>query len=179
MHDPLSIAWEIKRPWPDKTALGDYKYYPAIVTVWHVDPEKDGTDDSCDWFGRKRKLSQTEKAIVAASWNLERVLDNEPFYPSHEAHRLFQPLKDAIRQLHKRRGPRIHPRWHFWHYRIQIHAVQALKRWLFSRCCICGGRFSYGYAPLTYSWSGPGPRWFRSEPKVLHQECDTVRFVQP
>lgn len=38
MHDPMTVAFEIPRPWP-------------LVTVWHVDPERDGTDDSCDWFG--------------------------------------------------------------------------------------------------------------------------------
>lgn len=34
MHDPMTVAFEIR--W-----LG--------VTIWHVDPETDGTDNSCRW----------------------------------------------------------------------------------------------------------------------------------
>src|ERR1044072_3419635 len=26
-----------------------------------------------------------------------------------------------------------HPRWHFWHWELQIHPVQTFKRWAFSR----------------------------------------------
>lgn len=121
MHDPLTVAWEIKRPWPERgPGFGGHRYYPAIVTVWHLDPEKDGTDDSCDWFGRKRK------------------------------------------------GFRIHPRWHFWHYRIQIIPLQNFKRWAFSRCEECGGRFKWGEAVYSAGWDSTGPLWFRSEKGVHH-----------
>jgi hypothetical protein len=171
MHDPMTVAWEIKSPFKQKHDLFQNGYRNTWVTVWHVDPERDGSDDSCDWVGWKRKLSPEEKAIVAASWNLERVLDNPPFYPDHEAHLLFQPLKKAIRQLNKRKGFRIHPRYHFWHYQIQIVPLQQFKRWAFSRCCKCGGRFAYGES-VCGPWSGTGPRWFRNERGVYHTGCD-------
>lgn len=49
MHDPCTVAFEIKSPFKDKN-----NYRPSIITIWHVDPEKDGTDDSCGWFLRNR-----------------------------------------------------------------------------------------------------------------------------
>lgn len=48
MHDPMSVQFEIRRPWPKRVNWSTRKwYFPALVTVWHVDPEADGTDDSC------------------------------------------------------------------------------------------------------------------------------------
>lgn len=64
-----------------------------------------------------------------------------------------------------------HPRWHVHHWRLQIHPLQAVKRWLFSRCAGCGARFTYGYAPTTLSWDGTGPQWFRGESDVYHSAC--------
>lgn len=53
MHDPCTVAHEIKYPWKGKPD----KFYPkgrrdTFITIWHNDPEKDGTDDSCGWFMR-------------------------------------------------------------------------------------------------------------------------------
>ena len=64
-----------------------------------------------------------------------------------------------------------HPRWHVWHWRIQIHAVQAFKRWAFSRCATCGKRFAWGYSPTTHTWDNGGPHWFRGEGDVHHSHC--------
>lgn len=49
MHDPMTVAHEIKWPFKDK-----FGYRKSLITIWHVDPEKDGTDDSCGWFPRSR-----------------------------------------------------------------------------------------------------------------------------
>lgn len=35
-----------------------------------------------------------------------------------------------------------YPRWHVWHWKLQVHPLEHFKRWAFSRCCKCGGRFS-------------------------------------
>jgi len=51
MHDPKSVAFEIYLG-RKKTKKGHYR--SPILTIWHVDPEKDGTDDSCGWFMRSR-----------------------------------------------------------------------------------------------------------------------------
>lgn len=48
MHDPMTLAFSIKSP------IERNGYRESLVDIWHVDPEKDGTDDSCGWFMRAR-----------------------------------------------------------------------------------------------------------------------------
>lgn len=163
MYDPMTVVCDIHYPWS--------KVF--FITIWHIDPEKDGTDDSCDWFGRKRKLLPREKAIVDAVWDLETILDNHPFYPDHPAHKAFQPLHRAINDLSRKTGWRLHPRWHIWHWRLQIHPIQSLKRRLFTRCESCGKRFGRDEPVVSTDWKACGPRWFRSEPHVFHGRCLT------
>lgn len=68
-----------------------------------------------------------------------------------------------------------HPRWHFWHWKFQCHPLNNFKRWAFSRCCKCGGRFTWGYSPVTNSWHGTGPLWFRSEKNTYHSDCNSPK----
>lgn len=195
MHDPMTVAHEIKypwykyKPWPkectkweDIPAQSQHKhsswwkggYRETFITIWHVDPERDGSDDSCDWFGQKRRLHPQEKAIQEAMWDLETILDNRPFYPDHPAHKRFQLLKHAVWALNRRRGFRIHPRWHVWHWEIRVHPYRQLKRWLFTRCAHCQKRFTWNYSPVTYQWCGTGPLWFMSEKGLYHEECERI-----
>lgn len=56
MHDNSTVAFEIKSPFREKPSMffpkGDYR--KTLITIWHIDPEKDGTDDSCGWYMRTR-----------------------------------------------------------------------------------------------------------------------------
>lgn len=58
MHDPLTVAHEIKvpLPWKRKPWRGQEPEWSKyrLATIWHKDPERDGTDDSCGWFQRAR-----------------------------------------------------------------------------------------------------------------------------
>lgn len=67
MHDPLTQAFEIfgvrglyyrwKRNRAYKKNDGSFiksKYVSPIAVIWHVDPQTDGSDNSCDWFGSHR-----------------------------------------------------------------------------------------------------------------------------
>ncbi len=161
MHDPMTVAFSF---------LG--------ITIWHVDPNVRGNDDSCDWWGRHRPLSLREDALLEHVQNLESTLDNRPHYdethPTRE-HREFQELKNAVRIWRERSRWRLPVRWHVWHWRIQVDALLNFKRWAFSRCCKCGKGFSWGYSPCSNSWNGPGPRWFRSETNTYHSDCDDSR----
>lgn len=55
-----------------------------------------------------------------------------------------------------------HPRWHFWHWKLQIHPFQLLWRFLFVRCSKCHGRFKYGETPIGT----------QSGNAVWHSKCD-------
>lgn len=171
MHDPLTVAWEIKRPWPAKTKSLKWRYYPPIVTIWHRDPERRGSDDSCDWFGSR--LSREE--IDAARDLVTNEVDNlNPYFDGMHPDDVDMILTAQWRKARRYYAPRPwwkHPKYHIHHWRPRVHAVLNFKRWAFSRCAGCGGRFRWGYAPVSYSWHGTGPQWFRGEAGVYHHPC--------
>ncbi len=166
MHDPLTMAFEIKRPWPTKgETLSGYRYYPTLFRVWHKDPCKDGSDDSCDWFGHKKNTPKI-KALGEAIWSLETILDNKPFWPDHPAHLRFQPIKDAHYALRTKSKFRWHPRWHFWHWRIQVPLWQTFYRWAFERCCICKKGFAWDESVMG-NWDGDA---------IWHDGCNEATY---
>lgn len=270
MHDPMTVAFEIKYPWKTQG------YRASLITIWHVDPERDGTDDSCGWFMRSRHGDQKvlERIIRRYETEWDSVFDpndrsddydDEPrqgrrsvyfrglFKPDGQPHfsvagivlNLFfvaasehfdsnghtnwkrakkflnenlldillfaenttDSLFDGItrkfeigcgeEQSKQSRDERIRnmassvyawilraerpwwkaPRWHFWHWKIQVHPLQSLKRWLFSKCCKCGKGFRYGESPVSGNWDSTGPRWFRSEQDVYHGDCSGVTIA--
>ena len=65
MHDPMTVAHTIKRPWPQRQRHPHgqtWRYFPDIVVIWHRDPETDGSDDSCGWTFPT--LTPAHRAIV-------------------------------------------------------------------------------------------------------------------
>lgn len=238
MHDPLTVAFEIKYPW---------KYRRTFITIWHVDPEDDGSDDSCGWS--RPRFSEDQKARIESVAGDE---SRDPWYQAYRGKRIDSPTEaetltrqafllvgrifskqhlcdppikpvtyteasrwacdllcspvDNLRSglsflpgwnsnreddreedrkytaerffycigsyiLRERRPWYRHPRWHIWHWKIQIHPLEQFKRWAFSRCSDCGGRFTWGYSPWTNTWDSQGPQWFRSERDVYHNGC--------
>ena len=195
MYDPMTVAHEVK-------ILGR-----SILTVWHIDPETDGTDDSCGWFNPK--ITEREEKIVAemTEWDMDMPYFSSPYLPltivdpkydysqqfagdclsfigwiwlhiawqrdrrkkltvaewwnvvnlsSNPNDNLRSILADpdedtecklkrffycvAKAYLRHHRPWWKHPRWHIHHWHFQIHFVQKLKRWLFSRCAHCKKR---------------------------------------
>ncbi len=270
MHDPQILAFDVKypwyryRPWPKRYRhSGDRKftwrrmtdeekqgrnsfweegYRDTFIQIWHVDPEKDGSDDSCGWSWPKltkrqkerlknsawteghnphflRELGKSWTGTVADAESLYRGLvafvvrilrlkftydeicryaceaihvsvdvgkigDTYCFLPGwhtnfendskeHREDHFYGILCSVARGLLDMKRPWWkHPKWHFWHWKIQCVPLMSFKRWAFSRCCKCGKGFSWGYAPTTNSWYGTGPRWFRSERDVFHSDCN-------
>lgn len=184
MHDPMTVAFEIKYPWlaytkAEREARNGSEFFQnyraPFITIWHVDPEVSGDDDSCDWFNRKGKLNAKELAVAEAVWDLETLLDNAPHHPNSKEHKAWQPLHNAIRTLLQKPSRthwwQVHTRWHVWHWRIQVHPYMHARRWLLTRCCKCGGRFGYGESPVSGSWDSKSPRWFSGEEGMYHMDC--------
>lgn len=237
MHDPMTQAFEIKYPWrQDPSQLWPKGYRSTFITIWHVDPETDGTDDSCGWFKRARHGDKETLAAVAKEFDREWDSshsgwfepEGKPRYSSiaitlgmfrraAQVHfkfdwsrtyrfmrrNLYEIIQFAenntdsmcdsitLRYGPSKRQDRIsdaastvygfilrleqpwyqHARWHVWHWHFQVHPWQTLRRWLFSRCCVCGKRFSWGYSPTTSSWDSERPKFFRGESGVYHSEC--------
>lgn len=154
MHDPMVVAFEIRRPWPQSSsgwansdkrfewrrhgpwwkpgswspfmrAFGRTWYWPSVVTVWHVEP--DGRDSG----------------TVCKHW-----ADGKP--------------KRAWR-------------WHVWHWHLQISPLQKLRRWIFERCELCGRRYPYGYAPIAHQWDRKRDgHWWNITAGAYHRECSSL-----
>lgn len=60
MHDPMTQAFVLRYPWFRRVKFGNGRYHDEFITIWHVDPEKDGSDNSCDWHG-SRSLTSGER----------------------------------------------------------------------------------------------------------------------
>lgn len=53
MHDPNTLAFDI---YLGRKLKKNGHYRSPIISIWHLDPEKDGSDDSCGWFIRSRHI---------------------------------------------------------------------------------------------------------------------------
>lgn len=175
MHDPDTLAFEIQWPWWGREALGR-TYYPDLIQVWHHDPS--GYDDIvCGWH----YAPLTERQRAAAEELIDHEFDNlRSFFPDcgndademkRRVRRIFQCAYRVDRPWWR------HPKWHFWHWRINVIPLRNFKRWAFTRCANCGGRFKWGEAPISYKWNGDRPRWFRGERDKVHQGCATKRRI--
>lgn len=208
VHDPLIVAFEIKNPFRVRK-IENHTFRDTWITIWHCDPESDGTDDSCGWTYPNipeekhellSKLATEERDFMVGdlgylmspyeliywiyrliAWRLhnreslnhkEMVEcmdlainpgDNLRWYCQaalenpDEFERLFFMIYRQYLRLHRPWWK--HPRWHIHHWRIKIHPLQNLRRFLFERCATCGKRFSWGYAPIS------------NGSEVFHHEC--------
>lgn len=57
MHDPLVVAFEIRRPWPriEKTATRRRYRWPSLITVWHREPGGHDSGTVCRRSGSWRR----------------------------------------------------------------------------------------------------------------------------
>lgn len=117
-------------------------YLPSVITIWHRDPETDGTDSSCRNHYRRRWREASKD-------------------PGRWVQREFWAW--CMRR---------YDRWHIHHWRIQVRPIQNLRRWAFTRCAGCGERLPYGYSPISSHWDSPRrERWWSSEVGLWHHEC--------
>ena len=69
MHDPLTQAFVI--PWRYRTEQWTtgkaWRYWVPFITIWHVDPELRGNDDSCGWFRPPLTNDQRDRIKTLAS----------------------------------------------------------------------------------------------------------------
>ena len=219
MHDPKTVAFEIKYPWwGRRSALSPNGYRSPFMTIWHVDPETDRSDDSCGWFQPNLTREEIEKIEREVRFELKywfedvgdgtlhpRVCAEAVVYQAFQmiAWRVFRktlkpkhipdilsltynhidnfadtfmgrwgPVRpdDVVRSCYfiARSFKRMerpwyrHPRWHVWHWQLQIHPWQQFKRWAFERCAKCKRGFRWNEG-VVGSWHGD---------KIWHFHCD-------
>ncbi len=73
LHDPCTVAFDIKYPWKSKPSVHwPEGYRNTFLTIWHRDPERDGSDDSCGWFKRARHGDPALLAKIMDAFEFDR-----------------------------------------------------------------------------------------------------------
>ena len=92
MHDPKIVAFEI---YLGKKQKKNGHYRTPLITIWHNDPETDGTDDSCGWFMRSRhgNPEMLNKIKSAIDFDFDRVFksDSATYYVGYFSPRSGNP----------------------------------------------------------------------------------------
>lgn len=213
MHDSKTVAFEIPNPFARRYPWANdwggwwfrWAHRPALIVIWHNDPESDGSDDSCGWRGPRRKdwpqrfakwpakelswyatghgvrwfdhpdfprcmlldsddgtkenfvfhgvsqgdaLALTIAAFRIIAWQCDRkelspkllakaielgtTLDaGRRFDPTSNREERLSALTYLVSDYLRATRPWWrHPRWHVWHWSIQVPPLQRLMRWI-------------------------------------------------
>lgn len=145
MHDPLVVAFEIRRPWPttsrprnlDGTPATPHTYWPSLITIWHREPGGHDSGEICKHHSRYQDGDGKWQWKFHHAW-----------------------------------------RFHLWHWKVQIHPLQDLRRHLLTRCIWCNGRSRKGDAVNhSLQWDGERAPWWRGERGLFHGDCASVSIA--
>lgn len=153
MHDPMTVVFTIRRPWPYRTKgpsvhrpkrwkltgtfwtlAGRTFYWPAWVTVWHVEPKGHDGGSICKGMGG------SELTLHNVMW--------------------------AIR--------------HWRHLQINVEPYLRVRRWLLDRCEGCGHRFRWK-RDARHSYMGTDKVWHDPCMSLRHvrsQLDDLTKYLQ-
>lgn len=157
--------------------------YTAVYWIWRAIKHEHRKNSW--WYGQPWQYGNRPSAgELEAIMNLAtNPVDNVQFAFTREAKRPigsrdstgddFWSFYSAVHRAYRRhhRPWWQHPRWHVHHWRIQFHPWQTFRRWAFSRCAGCGGRFAWGECPTSFSWDKEKPKPFCSEVGSYHGAC--------
>lgn len=69
MHDPMTVAFDIARPWPKRVRWGKRRWYwPAVITIWHVEPGGRDSGDVCKHHRRWQEPDGTWRSKPLRGW---------------------------------------------------------------------------------------------------------------
>lgn len=180
MHDPLTVAFTIVRPWPQRDHMHvingrrwEFRHHHE-----HHEPyctQRNCTGNPFPWW--KPRSWGRFWAVAGRRWfwpPLITVWHREPGgHDSGEMCKHYRRWQDGdgtwqTKVLHGWR-------WHVHHWKIQVHPLQRLRRWALTRCAWCGGRHSKADpVNISHSWDGPRGRWWQGAPGVFHDDCSSV-----
>lgn len=178
MHDPLTVAFEIRRPWPERSTL------PAAgdkATRWRIRLHHDcGTWCADDPAHRDGAFPWWTPSSYSAFWRLN---GRDYYFPSlitvwHREPGGRDGLTVCSKPVQRRDGTwrcTRSWRWHIHHWKLQFRTYQRLRRRLLTRCAWCGGRDRKGDAVnISHSWDGPRARWWQGEKGLFHRDCSSI-----
>lgn len=127
---------------------------------------QNGKRGACEAFFVRHLTRQRAVADIAADLALNP-LDNLSTAEDPES-----LIRIVAACLHRRFKPWWkHPRWHVHHWEVQIHFWHTFRRWALSRCCKCGGRFTWGESPYSSTWDVPKLKFLQGETHIYHGRC--------
>lgn len=152
MHDPLVVAFEIRRPWPQHhrqtpsgpqwkfgltpfwSIAGMGLYFPTMITIWHREPGGRDSGEVCKHHSRYQDHKGDWQWKFHHGW-----------------------------------------RFHVHHWKIQVTPLQRLRRRLLTQCAWCQGRH-HRRDPvcIRHGWDPPRARWWMGERGLYHQDCSMI-----
>jgi hypothetical protein len=180
MHDPMVVAHEVLRPWPQVHGLGSrgndgvrwkMRHYHDCGSWCADDPPHHA--GSFPWY----KISSYSRF-----W---RVAGRELYWPALIVIWHVEPGgRDALSICQRRYSHNGQWklsqgwRWHVNHWHLQFPPLQHLRRYLLTRCEWCGGRSRKGdYVNVSHQWYGPTSHWWKGEPGLYHDDCSSVQHA--
>ncbi|MEU0078555.1 hypothetical protein ABZY58_11715 [Micromonospora tulbaghiae] len=185
MHDPMVVAFEVRRPWPERSKLHDAKPGRPHWRIRHKHTcgEQCGADraqhEASNPFPWWRPGSYSVFWTLAGrGWywpDLIRIWHVEP--GGHDSGEVCKHYERVQQPDGTWTSKSLHGwRWHVHHWRIQVPLLQHLRRQLLTRCEWCGGRSRKGDAVNVSNGGGRerGP-WWRGERHLMHVDCSAIQ----
>ncbi len=187
MHDNRTIAFDIRLPkfWKKKQPIYQGSKIVRrecldLVIIYHIDPEKDGTDNSCDWHDCKLVKEEREEVMKVRTQGRERSSEGRNYFDivfqssnERDIESIFNQVWVHARKYYKPRPWWKHPRWHLHHWQIRIPVLQELYNYLFERCSICGKKYAWDEIRMT-DWSCTKTWHFRCQRRVASTPSEEV-----
>lgn len=177
MHDPLTVAFEIRRPWPTKSLL------PAVgrsAVRWRIRLHHDcGAWCTDDPPHRTGAFPWWQPSSFSAFW---RLAGRDYYFPPVITVWHREPGNRDGLTICGKRTQRPDGTWKFsrsWrfhvhHWRLQVPPAQELRRRLLTRCTVCSGRSTRQHpVNVARSWGRNRGPWWRGETGLTHMTCPT------
>lgn len=147
MHDPHVVAFDIPRPWPQREKSHDAK------------PDEPRWKARYSWATWKKPWHGWMSFWTVAGYGI--------YWPALITIWHCEPGgHDALTVCRDRRW-----RWHVRHWRVQVHALQRLRRALLTRCEECGRK---GRPNVSFDWDRNRGHWWQGERGLYHRECSSL-----
>jgi hypothetical protein len=185
VHDPMVVAFEIRRPWPRRDRSHDARPGQRRWEVrYHHDcsrygcAEKHAGQSFFPWWSPGSYSPFWVLAGRGWYWpDMITVWHVEPGgHDSGEVCRHYVRTRqpDGTYQTRWLRGWR----WHIHHWRIKVGPLQTLRRTLLTRCEWCGGSSRKGdRVNVSHQWDGKRGPWWRGERGLYHLDCSSVEHA--
>lgn len=180
MHDPLVVAFQVRRPWPRREKYGATK--PGQPR-WCIRYRHDTCHDDCT-HGDRSVFPWWRPSSYRAFWTLAgqgwywppivTIWHVEP--GGHDSGEVCKHWR-RVRNLDGTWGSSYSHgwKWHVHHWRIQMHPAQALRRWALTRCEWCRGRSIKGdQVNVSHQWDRESGPWWRGERGLYHHDCSSI-----